>query len=312
MNKTRDFIDLNQIAPKELHKIIELALKLKHNPKLKIPKAKSLSGKNFVLIFEKTSTRTRISFEIAINQLLGNSIFMSKNEMQLKKGETIADTARVLTRMCDGIILRVNAHQSILDFAQYADVPVINALSDFSHPCQIMASIMTIIEHLKKIEGKKLAWFGDDNNVLVSYIHAAAAFGYELRIAAPKITPQTESEIAGAKSKGAKISHYLNAQDCARSADVLITDTWISMGEASENDEELKAAKIKELMPYQVTPKLMQVANKYAIFTHCLPAYRGYEVAAEVIDSERSVVFDEAENRLHIQKAILLWTAGAV
>lgn len=296
------FIDLNQIDKKDLRQIINLAKDLKTKKS-----AAKLPGKNLAMIFEKNSTRTRVSFEVGINQLGGHAIVMNQKDTQLGKGETISDTAKVLSRFVDAIMIRSNSHNTILELAQNATIPVINALSDFSHPCQIMASVMAIEEHLGDIKSKKLAWFGDANNVLNSYIHGALAFDYELRIATPKIFDFCNDEIKKAQMLGAKISYFENAQDAATGADVLITDTWFSMGDLSEKDEALKKEKLKHLMPYQITSQLMAVAAKNAIFTHCLPAYRGYEATADVIDSKQSIIFDEAENRLHAQKAVLLW-----
>ena len=300
------FVDLDQFDAKELRKIIELARKLK-NDKKPLGQAKILAQKNMAMIFEKTSTRTRVSFEVGINQLGGHAIVMNKNDMQLGKGESVEDTAKVLSRFVDAIMIRSNSHQTILDLAKHSTKPVINALSDFSHPCQIMASILTIEEHLGNIKGKKLAWFGDANNVLNSYIHAAKAFGYELAIATPKDYDFCNAEIKKAVKNGAKISYSSDPKKAAKDADVLITDTWFSMGDAAEKDDKLKKQKLKVLMPYQVNSDLMKLAKKNAIFTHCLPAYRGFEVTAEVIDSKKSVVFDEAENRLHAQKAIMVY-----
>lgn len=301
----KHFADLNCIPAAELRKIIATAYKLKKESPVK--QRALLAGKNLAMIFEKTSTRTRVSFEVAMNQLGGHAIVMNKNDMQLGKGETIADTAKVLSRFVDGIMIRCNEHKTILELQENADVPVINALSDLSHPCQIMASIMTIEEHLGKIAGKKLAWFGDQNNVLNSYIHAAPLFGFELAIASPKELNFCESEIKKAQKNGAKITLTTDAKKAAKDADVLITDTWFSMGDGSDKNDAMKQKKINMLQPYQVNERLMKLANKNAIFTHCLPAYRGNEVSAHVIDSNKSVVFDEAENRLHAQKAILLW-----
>ena len=300
------FIDLDQIDAKNLRKIINLAQKLKKDfdP---IKQAKMLAHKNLAMIFEKTSTRTRVSFEVGINQLGGHAIVMNKNDMQLGKGETVEDTAKVLSRFVDAVMIRSNSHQTIVELAKHSTKPVINALSDFSHPCQIMASILTAEEHLGKISGKKLAWFGDANNVLNSYIHAAKAFDYELAIAAPKGFDFCNAEIKKAVKMGAKITKTHDAKEAAKDADVLITDTWFSMGDEAEKNEKLKQQKLKVLMPYQVNSALMKLARKNAIFTHCLPAYRGIEVSAEVIDSKKSVVFDEAENRLHVQKAILVY-----
>ncbi len=306
---TVHFVDLDQFDAKELRKIIELARKLKQDKK-PLEQSKILAQKNMAMIFEKTSTRTRVSFEVGINQLGGQAVVMNKNDMQLGKGESVEDTAKVLSRFVDAIMIRSNSHQTILDLAKHSTKPVINALSDFSHPCQIMASILTIEEHLGNIKGKKLAWFGDANNVLNSYIHAAKAFGYELAIAAPKDYDFCNAEIKKAQKNGAKISYHVDPKIAAKDADVLITDTWFSMGDAAEKDDKLKKQKLKVLMPYQVNSALMKLAKKNAIFTHCLPAYRGFEVTAEVIDSKKSVVFDEAENRLHAQKAIMVYLMG--
>ncbi len=305
-NTIKHFIDLNQISSDELREIITLAKKLKKD-KSALEQSKLLPYKNLAMIFEKTSTRTRISFEVAINQLGGHAVVMNKNDTQLGKGETIEDTAKVLSRFVDGIMIRSNEHQTILELAKHSSIPVINALSDFSHPCQIMASILTIEEHLGDISGKKLAWFGDANNVLNSYIHAAKTFGYELNISTPNGFDFCDEEIKKAQKLGAKISYFENPKDAAKDADVLITDTWISMNDAADKDEAVKEKKLKTLLPYQVNNELLQLAKKTAIFTHCLPAYRGFEVSADVIDSKASVVFDEAENRLHVQKAILVW-----
>ncbi len=306
---TKHFIDLDKIPAKELLAIVALAKKLKKE-KSATKQAKLLPHKNLAMIFEKTSTRTRVSFEVGINQLGGHAIVMNKNDMQLGKGESVADTAKVLSRFVDAIMIRSNSHQTILELAKHSSVPVINALSDFSHPCQIIASILAIEEHVGKISGKKLAWFGDANNVLNSYIHAAKAFNFELAIATPKEFDFCNLEIKKAVKSGAKISHLSDAKKAAKNADVIITDTWFSMGDEAEKDDAAKQRKINLLTPFQVNSDLMKLAKKSAIFTHCLPAYRGFEVTADVIDSKKSVVFDEAENRLHAQKAILLWAFG--
>ncbi len=307
---TKHFIDLDKIDAKELRKIIEVAKKLKNKSSGRnnlSAQAKLLTHKNLAMIFEKTSTRTRVSFEVGINQLGGHAIVMNKNDMQLGKGESVEDTAKVLSRFVDAIMIRSNSHKTILDLAENSSKPVINALSDFSHPCQIMASILTIEEHLGKISGKKLVWFGDANNVLNSYIHGAKAFNYELVISVPKEFDFCNHEAKKAVKNGAKIRFVSDPKKAAKDADVLISDTWFSMGDAAEKNDQLKDKKLKTLIPYQVNSDLMKLAKKTAIFTHCLPAYRGVEVSAEVIDSKKSVVFDEAENRLHAQKAILLY-----
>jgi ornithine carbamoyltransferase len=300
------FVDLNQIPASELKKILTLAKKMKQENNL-IKQAKLLPHKNLAMIFEKNSTRTRVSFEVGINQLGGHAIVMNKNDMQFGKGETVSDTAKVLSRYVDAIMIRSNSHQAILELAKYSSVPVINALSDFSHPCQIMASVLTIEEHLGKISGKKLSWFGDANNVLNSYIHGALAFDYELVISTPRQLDFCNEEIKKAKKLGAKIFYQEDVKKAAKLSDVIITDTWFSMGDASENSGDLRKKKINLLKPYQVNKNLIKLASSKVIFTHCLPAYRDFEVSAEVIDSKYSVVFDEAENRLHVQKAILVW-----
>ena len=301
----KHFIDLNQIKPNELKGIVAAAKKLKT---LNYQTSKNLlSGKNLAMIFEKPSTRTRVSFEVAINQLGGSAIVMNAADMQLGKGETVADTAKVLSRFVDAVMIRCKNHHLLLEMAENSTVPIINALSDYSHPCQILASILAIEEHLGNIEGKTLAWFGDANNVLNSYIHAAVAFGYVLNIAIPEELDFCNDEIALAQKNGAKINLYREAKMAAKNADVLIADTWISMGQGEEKDQQAKQEKLELLMPFQVNNELMNLANPNAIFTHCLPAYRGCEVSGEVIDGAKSIVFDEAENRLHIQKAILLW-----
>lgn len=305
----KHFIDLNQISSKELRKILTLAQNLKKEESA-AKQANLLPHKNLAMIFEKTSTRTRVSFEVGINQLGGHAVVMNKSDMQLGKGESVEDTAKVLSRFVDAIMIRSNSHQTILDLEKHSSVPVINALSDFSHPCQIMASVLTIEEHLGNVAGKKLVWLGDANNVLNSYIHAAVALDYELSISTPKDINFCDVEIEKAKKLGAKISYSSDPKEAVKNADVIITDTWFSMGDESEKDDALKQEKLNTLMPYQVNDNLMKLAKKTAIFTHCLPAYRGFEVTADVIDSEKSVVFDEAENRLHAQKAILLWSLG--
>lgn len=307
MNKAalKHFIDLDILGADQLKSIISTAKKLK---KIDLESStKLLKFKNLAMIFEKNSTRTRVSFEVGINQLGGNAVVMDTKSMQLGKGETPSDTAQVLSGMVDMIMIRCKEHELITKMAENSSVPVINGLTDFSHPCQIMASILTIEERIGEISGKKLAWFGDANNVLNSYIHAALPFEFELNIAVPQSFNFCNEEIAKAKSKGAKINLFHNPELAAKNADVLITDTWISMGEASESDAKKRQEKIELLSPYQVNSNLMKLAKNDAIFTHCLPAYRGFEVSAEVIDSKQSIVFEEAHNRLHAQKAIMLW-----
>jgi ornithine carbamoyltransferase len=302
----KHFIDLESIPSKELNNILKTANKLKKGSTL-VKQSKMLVGKDLAMIFEKSSTRTRVSFEVGISELGGNAVVMNSSDMQINKGETIGDTAKVLSRYVDAIMIRANSHETILELAKNSSIPVINALSDHSHPCQIMASVMTIVERIGKIKGAKLAWLGDENNVLNSYIQAAAIFGYELAIASPEELGFCDIEIKKARRKGAKISCTIDPKKAVKDADVVITDTWFSMGDGSDLNDAHRQQKINLLDGYQVTSSLMKLAKKGAIFTHCLPATRGLEVAADVIDSKASVVFDEAENRLHVQKAIMLW-----
>ncbi len=291
----KDFLDLNAIDAKELRKIIELAKKLKKKNE------KPLKEKFLAQIFEKPSTRTRVSFEVGMKQLGGDVITMNSGDMQLGRGETISDTAKVLSRFVDVIMLRGNSHNTLIELAENADVPVINGLTDYSHPCQIMADILTIEEHLGNIKGKKIAWVGDGNNVLTSFIHAAPKFGFALHIACPEELRPAKELLAKAKKEGAEIKLCKTPVECVKGVDVVVTDTWFSMG---DKNPELRR---NLLINYQVDDKLMKLAKKTAIFLHCLPAHRGEEVAASVIDGKQSVVFDEAENRLHAQKAILAW-----
>lgn len=305
-NIKKNFIDIDEIDVKELKKIIDIAHKIKRQ---KDPNtlAKLLAHKNLAMIFEKNSTRTRISFEVAINQLGGHAIVLNKNQMQLGKGETIEDTARVLSRYVDAIMIRCYSHQTITDLANNSSVPVINGLSDFSHPCQILATILTIEEHLGKISGKKIVWLGDQNNVLNSLVQASVVFDFELVISSPPEINFSNPEIKKAKKKQAQIHLIHDPKKAVKDADVVITDTWISMGDEAQSNDAIRQRKINLLSPYQVNASLMKLAKKNAIFTHCLPAYREYEVSEEVLESKQSVVFDEAENRLHVQKAILVW-----
>ena len=301
---TKHFIDINQLKKDDINNILDLSISLKKQDK---NSNKALLGKNIAIIFEKSSTRTRVSFEVGVNQLGGSAIVMNANDMQISKGESIYDTAKVLSRYVDAIVIRANSHQAILDLAKYSTVPVVNALSDFSHPCQIMASILTLKERFGDLSNKKVVWLGEQNNVLNSYIQVAKFFNFELIISSPKEMNSSISEIKLAQQLGAKISLITDPQEAAKNADVLIADTWFSMGDESQRDNNLRQQKINLLAPYQVNKELMSMAKDEAIFSHCLPAYRGFEVTADIIDSERSVVFDEAENRLHTQKAILAW-----
>ena len=294
----RHFIELGDIAATELHKIMQHAHHLKANRYSHPP---LLAGKSLAMIFEKHSTRTRISFEVAMHELGGHPIVLSSTDLQLGRGETIADTARVLSRYNHAIMMRTTLHEKLVELAQYATIPVINGLSDMSHPCQIMADVMTIEERLGSIKGRKVSWLGDGNNVLNSLISATPAFGFELHIACPKSLQPEDTYVEAARQAGGKLHFHQNIMEATAQADVVVTDTWISMGhENSETRRQL-------LAPYQVNELIMNNAKESAIFLHCLPAHRGEEVTSNVIDGSKSAVWDEAENRLHVQKAILCW-----
>ena len=263
-----------------------------------------LAGHTLAMVFEKNSTRTRTSFEMAMKQLGGDSIFMASGQMQLGRGETIADTARVLSRYVDAIMIRTDDHDKVSELAHYASVPVINGLTDLSHPCQIVADLLTVMEHGKALPGLELAWLGDGNNVLNSVVEAAGLFKFNLRIAVPEGYESDGSFIEIAKAAGAHITLTRDAREAVAGADVVVTDTWVSMGQEHAHN------KMAAMMPYQVNERLMAMAKSDAVFLHCLPAHRGEEVTDAVIDGPQSLIWDEAENRLHAQKSILLWCLG--
>ena len=258
-----------------------------------------LAGRVLAMIFDKQSTRTRISFDMAARQLGGTTLMLTGNEMQLAREETIADTARVISRYVDAIMIRLLDHEMVEELAAYASIPVINGLTKWSHPCQVMADVMTYEEHKGPIAEATVAWSGDSNNVLTSWVHAAKKFGFRLRVAAPKELPPDPEVKAWAR--GGKIEFGHDPQAAAEGADCVVSDAWVSMGD----DNATKRHNL--LKPYQVNGALMKLAKPDAIFMHCLPAHRGEEVTDDVIDGPQSVVFDEAENRLHAQKAILAW-----
>ncbi len=263
-----------------------------------------LAGHTLAMVFEKNSTRTRTSFEMAMKQLGGDSIFMASGQMQLGRGETIADTARVLSRYVDAIMIRTDDHDKVSELAHYASVPVINGLTDLSHPCQIVADLLTVMEHGKALPGLELAWLGDGNNVLNSVVEAAGLFKFNLRIAVPEGYESDSSFIAVANAAGANVTLTRDAREAVAGADVVVTDTWVSMGQEHAHN------KMAAMMPYQVNASLMATAKSDAVFLHCLPAHRGEEVTDGVIDGPQSLIWDEAENRLHAQKSILLWCLG--
>ena len=263
-----------------------------------------LAGHTLAMIFEKNSTRTRVSFDMAIRQLGGTSLILDGATSQLGRGETVADTARVLSRMCDAIMIRTDDHAKIEEMAHHATVPVINGLTDLSHPCQIVADLLTVVEHGLALPGSQWAWLGDGNNVLHSIVEAAGLLKFDVRIGVPEGYEPDQRFAEEATARGATITLSRDAMAVAAGADVIVTDTWISMGQ--DHAEEKLAA----MMPYQVTPAIMAAAKPGARFLHCLPAHRGEEVVEQVIDGPQSLIWDEAENRLHAQKSVLLWALG--
>jgi ornithine carbamoyltransferase len=297
MSGRRHFLDLSAVDAAALRAILDRAATMKAGADAALP----LAGKTVALIFEKPSTRTRVSFEVGVGQLGGQAIVLQGKEMQLGRGETVADTAAVLSRYVDLIMIRTDAHDKLIELAEHATVPVINGLTDSSHPCQIMADIMTFEEAKGPIRGRRLAWSGDGNNVVTSFIHAAVHFDFDFAIACPPELPPDPAVLAWAAAHQGRVQVTHDPYAAVAGADAVITDTRVSMGDA---DAERRH---RLLEPFTVTPELMQAANPGAIFMHCLPAHRGEEVVAEVIDGPASVVFDEAENRLHVQKAILAW-----
>lgn len=304
----KHFISIHDITTEEFHGLLDLAGKLKKEQKAGIPHP-ILAGKSLGMIFTKSSTRTRISFEVGMFQLGGHPLFLNANDMQLGRGESIYDTANVMSRFVDGIMIRTYDHQDVLDLAKYGSVPVINALTDYLHPCQAMADLMTVYEHKGRLEGLKLAYVGDGNNVAHSLLYACAKAGMDMSVATPKgyecAAEVVENAAADGKKTGSTILTTYDPQEAMQNADVVCTDTWTSMGQEAE-----KAERVKIFQDYQVNGALFAKAKEDAIFIHCLPAYRGYEVTEEVIDGPRSVIFDEAENRLHAQKAILATLMG--
>jgi ornithine carbamoyltransferase len=304
-NGIRHFLDLIELPAPELRAMIEAARRMKAQGKDGWNKPDlPLAGKTLAMIFDKPSTRTRVSFDIAMRQLGGGTVILPGQEMQLGRGETIADTARVLSRYVDAIMVRTLDHETLAEFARHATVPVINGLTKFSHPCQVMADVMTFEEHRGPIRGRTIAWTGDANNVLASWMHAAQRFDFGLRVATPPELAPQKSLVDWAKASGAAIRLGHDPEQAVAGADCVVTDTWVSMGDADGGRHNL-------LRRYQVDAALMARAKPDALFMHCLPAHRGEEVTGEVIDGPHSVVFDEAENRLHAQKGILAWCLHA-
>lgn len=304
----RHFLDLGDAGPDAIAAMINDAIDRKAAradwSKGKADADAPLDGHVLALVFEKNSTRTRVSFDIAMRQLGGTVLILEAGSSQLGRGETIADTARVLSRMVDAIMLRTDDHAKIEEMAKHATVPVINGLTDRSHPCQIVADLLTMIEHGKALPGLEVAWFGDGNNVLHSILEAAGIFKFNVRVATPAGYEPEPEFVEMARSGGATVTLTQDAQAAARDADVIITDTWVSMGQEHVHN------KLAAMAPYQVNADLMSHAKPDAIFLHCLPAHVDEEVSAEVFEGPQSVVFDEAENRIHAQKSILLWCFG--
>ena len=296
----RHFLELRDIPAADLRRMLTLGATFKRDGSPAL-----LAGKTLALVFDKPSTRTRVSFEVAMRQLGGEVIVLTGKEMQLGRGETIADTARVLSRYVDAIMLRTDAHEKLKEMAAHASVPVINGLTADSHPCQLMADVLTFEEHRGPIAGQLVAWCGDGNNVARSWIEAAARFGFTLRLATPDSLRPPPELIAWARSQGAVVELTDDPAAAVAGARCVVTDTWVSMS------DDPNTSRHNLLAPYRVTAALMRQAAPDAIFMHCLPAHRGEEVTEEVIDGPQSVVFDEAENRLHAQKGVLAWALAA-
>ena len=305
IDMTKHFLDCSEIPVAELRKILDCAVRLKKE-RVDGKFEPLLANKKLAMIFEKNSTRTRVSFEAAILELGGHALSFNGNELQLGRGESVADTARVLSRYVDAIMLRCHSHAKLIELSENASIPVINGLTEFSHPCQILADILTFEENLGNIKGKTIAWVGDGNNVAQSWIQAAALFGCNFNIACPDTLSPLPEVVGWALERGGNIKITTSPEEAVSGAHAVITDTWVSMGDPDVE------AQIKVLAPYQVNSELMKKADKKAIFLHCLPAHREQEVTSEVIDGAQSRVFDEAENRLHVQKAILLWCLGKI
>ncbi|MGI9475527.1 MAG: ornithine carbamoyltransferase [Hyphomicrobiaceae bacterium] len=306
--RPRHFLNIDAISAEDLRAIVDAAHALKKAGKrppehLQPP---GIADAVLAMIFEKPSTRTRVSFDVAMRQLGGQTIVLNHGDLQLGRGESVSDTANVLSRYVDAIMLRANSHDSLVELADSATIPVINGLTDFSHPCQVMADIMTFEENLGNISGQKVAWVGDGNNVATSWMHAAASFKFKLAIACPGQLRPNKAVIDAAQQAGADVEVTDDPQTAVDGANCVVTDTWVSMGQTDETYRK------QLLAPFAVDNALMDQAAKGAVFMHCLPAYRGHEVSADVIDGPQSVVFDEAENRLHAQKAILAWCLGGL
>lgn len=302
------FLDIHKTEAGTLRAMIDNAKSVKAarvgKGKAELDADQPLAGKMVAMIFEKPSTRTRTSFDVGVRQMGGQTMVLSGADMQLGHGESVADTARVLSRYADMIMIRTFDEATLLELAEYADVPVINGLTNQSHPCQIMADIQTFEEHRGDMKGKKVVWMGDGNNVCASFLHAAGAFGFDLTFSGPETLDPDPASIGIARKAGASVTIERDAATAVHNADLIVADTWVSM------HDENSSARHNLLKPYQVNAELMNHASEKALFMHCLPAHRDEEVTSEVMDGPQSVVFDEAENRLHAQKAIMRWCVG--
>ena len=298
-NGLRHFLDIADVPPKELRAMVDASRAMKGRRER--ADSRPLEGRTLAMIFDKPSTRTRVSFDVGMRQLGGESIMLTGAEMQLGRGETIADTARVLSRYVDIIAIRTLDHEQVIELARHATIPVINALTRRSHPCQVLADVMTFEEHRGPIRGRTVAWTGDANNVLTSWAHAAERFQFELRIATPPELKPKKWLLDWIKGSGAAIRIGTDPEEAVSGADCVVTDTWVSMGDKNGRQRH------NLLKRYQVNARLLSKAKPDALFMHCLPAHRGEEVTDEVMDGPQSVVFDEAENRLHAQKGLLAW-----
>jgi ornithine carbamoyltransferase len=303
MNAPRHFLDLDRFDRATLRRMLDTAASLKKGPQSK-RHGRLLAGRSLAMIFEKPSTRTRVSFEVAMHQLGGHVVVLTDADSQLNRGESMADTARVLSRYVDAIMIRTNDPGKLMELAAHATVPVINGLTDESHPCQLMADVMTYEEHRGSIAGRTVAWSGDANNVARSWIQAAVRFGFRLRLACPAPLRPRGRVLEWARREGGDVRVVDSPQEAVEDADLVVTDTWVSMGSQEAQTRH------NLLAPYRVDESLMARAKSDALFMHCLPAHRGQEVTAGVIDGPQSVIWDEAENRLHAQKGILAWCLG--
>lgn len=304
--KGKDLLSLHEITTEDLYAILDLAADLKAKQKAGI-EHHLLKGKTLGMIFEKSSTRTRVSFETGMYQLGGQALFLSKNDLQIGRGEPIRDTARVLSRYLDGIMIRTFKHSTLEELAEYASVPVINALTDLLHPCQVLADLLTIKEHIGQYKGKKLAYIGDGNNMAHSLLYGCTKVGMDVAIASPQGYKPDETVVKNALAEAAVSGSVVTITDdvheAAKGADVLYTDVWTSMGEEAEREQRLK-----DLAGYQINTALLAEANEGCIVMHCLPAHRGEEITEDVLEAQADVIFDEAENRLHAQKAVMALT----